>query len=111
VETVQQYNFIKTASELLDEAEAPKTVLEASVENAKKVQSKLGDVAAGRLVVEPPLSHDQIVGLETRAGTIENIGQKALDTLAETTRQRSDAETRASEAAPAFSGTGSDGKS
>jgi hypothetical protein len=111
IETVSQVQFIETTQVLLDEAKDPSTDLDKSVGNAKSVLTRLGDIAAGKLEVRPPLDHTTYAGFQESAQTIESIGQRALDALAETAHESEAAMAQASEATPSFSGTGSDGKS
>ena len=105
---VSQVHFVEEANTLLGTATDATTPITKAVENARSVSDKLTAIRAGRLIIEPPLSHEQFVDFESRAGTIITIGEKATGALAEVEQASTQAR---SETAQSFTGTGSGGKS
>lgn len=105
---INQVRFIEDTDKALKTAMAPDTKIEAAVEGARSVSEQLAAIHAGKLVVEPPLSHDQFTGLRERTEAIISIGEKATASLAEAEQVAEQA--RAETASSSFVGTGSGGK-
>ncbi len=90
---IDQAEFTATADGLLSQAESPDVELRVAVESAQTVLDQLGNIATEKLVVQPPLSEEQVAGYTKTANTIVGIGQKALgaletaDTKRESTQQ------------------------
>ena len=83
-EVIGNSSFVDTADQILASCNNADLSLTDSVEGAQKILSRIGDIAEGRLTVEPPLSEEQITHYSTSATTIVTIGNKALSALENT---------------------------
>jgi hypothetical protein len=101
-----QEAFVALADGLLTRARGADTELQAAVDAGQEVIDRLGDIATGKLVVEPPLSTEQVAGYGTAATTIVDMGRKALDSLGAASAQRD-----ASKEGGTVKGTGNEAKS
>jgi hypothetical protein len=77
-------SFEAFANECLGKADEPEITLGDTVDAAKALSSKIGDIKEGRLEVKPPLSLEDINSYEGRAQTIISVGEKASQALIET---------------------------
>jgi hypothetical protein len=112
-EVIDQANFVETTEDLLGLAESGRINLEAARHNASEVCLKLAAIASGDLVVQPPLSVEQVEGFERRATIIGNLaaqGQEGIrqaESRARAQRQESSKPRRRK----IFSGSGRSAKS
>lgn len=90
-ERVDQGQFVNNANYLIEQAQAPETSLATSLNNAQYLQNQLDAISMGRLVVEPPLSDEQIGQFKNSSELIINLGEKARTSreTAETTSKTS----------------------
>jgi hypothetical protein len=85
---IDQETFVAAADGLLEKAQSPDTEIAGAVEAAQDVLVQLGNIAAEKLVVQPPLSEEQVSNYSKTATTIVGIGQKALGSLETAGAQR-----------------------
>lgn len=82
--TITHDIFVASAEECLGAAIKPETSVQQAHDNAQMVATKLAAVQSGELVVQPPLTGEQIASFKDRTDTILAISGKALSTLAAT---------------------------
>lgn len=102
---MEQATFLASADELLAQAEKPETELKDAVDSAQQVLDQLGNIATEKLVIQPPLSEEQIAGYTKSAKSIVGIGQKALGSL-----EKADTEREATQQGDSVQGKGDEAK-
>ncbi len=83
---IEQPKFIETADRLLSQAHSPSAELDTCAEAAQEVLAALGDIASEKLVVEPPLSEQQVDHYKNSAGLVLALVQKSNAALQATER-------------------------
>lgn len=81
-------DFTKAAEANLAFALNPENDLVEAMESVKAVTDKLGEIEAGTLEVQPPLSAELVSEYREKAKTITGIGQRAVDALTSTDTER-----------------------
>jgi hypothetical protein len=85
---IPQESFISQADELLSHQDDPRAKFELVIDGAQLVAEQVGRVLTKDLVVDPPLSEEQIRYYQTTSQRIIGLGQKATKSIEQASASR-----------------------
>lgn len=112
-EIVERPEFMASTDALLAQAVSPEASIQHAYEAARIVQRRIAAIHGGQLIVQPPLSPEQLVNYESRSGELASVAAKGIAGIrqAETSRQKLQATTTRQRQKRSFFGSGSSAKS
>ena len=102
---MEQATFVAAVDEIFEKAVKPNTDLQETVDSAQQILDQLGNIATGKLVVQPPLSEEQIDDFNRSATALLVVGQRALGSL-----EKADTEREATQQGDSVQGKGDEAK-